>query len=511
MRLRTAILSVLASCAFAVSLGAQGFVKEGFSTEDFPQVSFVWHEYNPDLLDSQDFQSFRENGVLCDFTVTNLPQNIDPKLGKQVVFLWEDLAYHGANLFNFSRSSLKGFLDQADIKDSDMINVSVYGRRDINDESYLKDLTDGFTSDKELIRSSVESYTRSKKLYASYPNRADIFPAICEAIEKLKDLNEGVKSIVVITAGYPLDNSSSSSDVNARLMAEKYHIPVYFIQYGTDHGYSAKLSDFAPLTYGTFECFKELDKNRNISNAVESISDIYAALPTRYSGRDYEITFTSNTKRGDDAAVIEFKSNGYDHKESFLPPSRSLGGFFKDHPILASICCIFLASLIALAIVMYVRSRRADKERIANISAQAEHNQQVAMGVISDTHKSLNQKINQIQEDLHHDKEADLNQLMRQKNVYPRLICQINGETISCSVTKTHVVVGRDASCDIRLTDSRVSRCHAYIDFNGHAFVVSDAGSTNGVYLNGQRLVSEAVLKDSDKLDIGGVSITVYI
>jgi pSer/pThr/pTyr-binding forkhead associated (FHA) protein len=56
-----------------------------------------------------------------------------------------------------------------------------------------------------------------------------------------------------------------------------------------------------------------------------------------------------------------------------------------------------------------------------------------------------------------------------------------------------------------------VSRCHAYIDFNGHAFVVSDAGSTNGVYLNGQRLVSEAVLKDSDKLDIGGVSITVYI
>lgn len=511
MRRKTALLSALCLIAFALDLDAQGILKEGFNTDDFPVVSFVWHEYNPEVLSQSDFQSFAENGIKCDAVVENLPSSIKADENRYVVFLWEDLAYHGANLYDFAKSSLLGFIESAGLKENDKINVSVYGRREVNEESYLKSLTDGFVSGKDRIMPAIEGYKRSQRYYSSYPNRADIFPAVSEAIQMLSQQGDGVKSIVLITAGYPLDNSSASSDMNARLLAEKYHIPVYVLQYGKDHGFSAKLSSFAPLTYGTFRCFKNLSQKENISDAIDALSGIYGSLATRYHGRDYKITFTSSCRRGDDASMVEFKVNGHEAKEMFMPPARSLAGFFKDYPLIAALCCLTICGLIALAVVFYVRSRRSDKKAIESIRQQSEQSSADAMGAISDTRNLLGRKIDEIREDMDYDKAADLEDLMRRKNVYPRLVCNVNGILVSHTVTKIHTSIGRDSGNDLVLSDARVSRRHAEIIFTGNSFEIADAGSTNGIFVNGQRISSTTVLKDADKLEIGGVSITVYI
>jgi diguanylate cyclase (GGDEF)-like protein len=68
-------------------------------------------------------------------------------------------------------------------------------------------------------------------------------------------------------------------------------------------------------------------------------------------------------------------------------------------------------------------------------------------------------------------------------------------------------LIGRDGECAIRLQDSRVSRKHARIagQFDpkeGFRFTVTDAGSTNGTFLNDKR-IGEAVLRDGDRLGIG--------
>ena len=64
------------------------------------------------------------------------------------------------------------------------------------------------------------------------------------------------------------------------------------------------------------------------------------------------------------------------------------------------------------------------------------------------------------------------------------------------------VLAGRHPDSDIFLDDVTVSRRHAEIVREGSGYVVRDAGSLNGTYLNRQR-VETAPLADGDELQIG--------
>jgi hypothetical protein len=64
------------------------------------------------------------------------------------------------------------------------------------------------------------------------------------------------------------------------------------------------------------------------------------------------------------------------------------------------------------------------------------------------------------------------------------------------------VTAGRHPDSDIFLDDITVSRRHAEVHRRADGYVVRDAGSLNGTYLNRER-VEEAPLSDGDELQIG--------
>jgi hypothetical protein len=66
----------------------------------------------------------------------------------------------------------------------------------------------------------------------------------------------------------------------------------------------------------------------------------------------------------------------------------------------------------------------------------------------------------------------------------------------------SRVLIGRSRECDIQLDDPNVSRRHAEVRREGHAWVVADLGSTNGIKVNGQR-VAEAELHPGDEVSFG--------
>ncbi len=62
--------------------------------------------------------------------------------------------------------------------------------------------------------------------------------------------------------------------------------------------------------------------------------------------------------------------------------------------------------------------------------------------------------------------------------------------------------IGRHAESDIMLDDITVSRRHSEIDHDGDRYLVRDAGSLNGTYVNQKRIETSALMQ-GDELQIG--------
>ncbi|GAC1524351.1 MAG: hypothetical protein NVS3B10_23790 [Polyangiales bacterium] len=70
-------------------------------------------------------------------------------------------------------------------------------------------------------------------------------------------------------------------------------------------------------------------------------------------------------------------------------------------------------------------------------------------------------------------------------------------------------VIGRSAECQLSLDDPLVSRRHALLLVGDDEVFVEDAGSRNGVLVNGQRIVARFKLRDGDRVQIGAQEMTV--
>lgn len=65
------------------------------------------------------------------------------------------------------------------------------------------------------------------------------------------------------------------------------------------------------------------------------------------------------------------------------------------------------------------------------------------------------------------------------------------------------VTLGRAAGCQITVDDTFVSQLHARVFARDGRFLVEDLGSTNGTYLNRQKVGGPMVLSPGDRLQVG--------
>jgi len=70
-------------------------------------------------------------------------------------------------------------------------------------------------------------------------------------------------------------------------------------------------------------------------------------------------------------------------------------------------------------------------------------------------------------------------------------------------LSKAEIYVGRDISNDIAVNDSEISRKHARLTQQGDSFVVEDLGSTNGTFVDAQRLMGPHVLRPGELIMFG--------
>lgn len=64
------------------------------------------------------------------------------------------------------------------------------------------------------------------------------------------------------------------------------------------------------------------------------------------------------------------------------------------------------------------------------------------------------------------------------------------------------ILVGREAICNIRVTDRQVSRLHARFTLTPKGVTLEDLGSKNGTHRNGQPIKGSVLLQDGDVIQV---------
>ena len=104
-----------------------------------------------------------------------------------------------------------------------------------------------------------------------------------------------------------------------------------------------------------------------------------------------------------------------------------------------------------------------------------------------------------------------LTELMRTKNLLPRLQCKDNSGTFTYNVKTSRTTIGRKGySNDLELNNDNASRRHAEIVFTGGGFEVINKSSSNKIVINGLS-VERATLKNGDIIGLGGAVVTFYV
>ena len=71
------------------------------------------------------------------------------------------------------------------------------------------------------------------------------------------------------------------------------------------------------------------------------------------------------------------------------------------------------------------------------------------------------------------------------------------------------LTMGRAASCSVTLDDTYVSQMHAKLSNGSAGLVLTDLGSTNGTYLNRQRVTSPMSVQSGDRIQVGSTVLEV--
>lgn len=78
-------------------------------------------------------------------------------------------------------------------------------------------------------------------------------------------------------------------------------------------------------------------------------------------------------------------------------------------------------------------------------------------------------------------------------------------------LVENSMVVGRDPSCDILISDRQISRFHARFSRTEEGIVLEDLGSKNGTFYNGTRLEEPVLLSDGDVIQVSLVQHFVFL
>lgn len=90
-------------------------------------------------------------------------------------------------------------------------------------------------------------------------------------------------------------------------------------------------------------------------------------------------------------------------------------------------------------------------------------------------------------------------------------VIHLNGPNPTREFHVPEVVIGRDPACELPLSHDTVSSRHARLSYHHNQWWLEDLHSTNGTFLNDERVYTPVVIISGDELRCGKESLTIQI
>jgi pSer/pThr/pTyr-binding forkhead associated (FHA) protein len=87
------------------------------------------------------------------------------------------------------------------------------------------------------------------------------------------------------------------------------------------------------------------------------------------------------------------------------------------------------------------------------------------------------------------------------------LLVSLNGRTQSHTITKDQTTIGRHEQNDVQIPNPIVTGYHAVLKKESDGYLLEDLGSTQGSFVNGERVFKKKLQK-GDRILLGTVEVT---
>jgi hypothetical protein len=520
---RLLIFIFLVFCCSTIAISQQainGFSFKNIDTKEFPKVNGElwvrdWNGINTSAVEFSEEQ--QANPIKPNFTGKTEATDSLAK-NKCIVFLVLNPGISGFNELTWYRNVIKNAIKNGNIKKGDKIAVLNYNNEVGGQLLFPSGLT--FTDDVKKLEQMVDNIM---------PRQAS---SLCQvgtsllnqSINQTLGLLEGQfvklpKGIIVLND----DNNCFGNDPLDR--ARKLDVSIYSIVYNKGGVFNTS-RELCKTTYGIYFS----DPSRDLNNSTNKLNDYLKKFLQRQAGLNYKFNYESKYEKDGKPHTLSMNYNGAQTITRMDVPNKNILEWVVANPIGAAVIFLFLvlvSVLISLQVSKIKKQRQMEKmmeqQRLMEVDRKHKENEDMLSAKLSSQQQELDaikrkeaalreQEMKKKTQEEEKKKEAELIAQMKLNGNYA-WFDYTTGDGIRnrFEIRQPVIVVGRDASCQLCVELPTVSKKHLQLNYTANnEYWIKDLGSSNGLYINGQR-VQQSKLKHGDFIQAGELVLNFFI
>jgi hypothetical protein len=501
--LRTALVFTLTCLMLNVgNVGAQDLMITSIDSSAFPEVKFQIVYKGKKKFDKSEL-SLTQDGRPLTFTINESAPGSAPEKGRAIFLLIEA----SGNTFGKPLIEMReGVISAMDnLEPEDLFNAATFGSYEVDSVGLVK-MADHFSASHGQIRESIISKMRA---FEDTALRSDLYKNILESINYF-NAEKGIPQHRILIVLSAARNNSKSPQTSSSVIgtAKEFGMPVHSITVlSSDSAYSAGRMDLiSRKTKGKyFTCKSQIE----IANAITDILNL--PVPESMKDATYEVSLTAFNELQLNTAKIELNFRG---TRQIITASTFSGGSLipEDYRKYMWISIGILGLIVVIMVFINVFSKRKSRSSNKGIDTLAPEFVEDEVPIIEEKPQVPTIRVQQKSSYKKQETEVSSPVFPNEppKSNGPVVLVSLNGRTQTYPLVKEETFIGRHDSNDIHVPEQTVTGRHAVIRLKLGKVSIEDLGSTNGTFVNGERIRSKEIMP-SDRIRVGQIEITVKV